>query len=883
MKTGSVFIRCTGLHGPGWLRLFSLLSLTTFAAVSGAETDNPAKYLEDPEIRVIGVVPLPSKGSELDKYPGNVQTMNAEDLQDYGSLELTDALTRHLGSFNINSVQNNPYQNDLFYRGFLVSPLVGTANGLSVYLDGVRINEGFGGTLNWDLIPESALAEVDVVPGSNPVFGRNTLGGAVSMRTKSGLRYPGTRLELSGGSFSRQTVELEHGGSYGAMDWYLNFDSMDEDGWRQASPSDVQRAFLKFGWENDITDIDASFIYADNDLFGNGLAPEMLLQQQGRRAVHTQPDQTLNRVRFFTINTSHLLTDDLQLAGNFYRRKYTRTTVNGDAELECEAEDENNREYSVLPGPDGSPDGSITLAPSQEGEEEEEEEGAALHLARCNIDKLREANAYLLDPEMALDAAARDALAAELAGGDLEVARELGAELRGTNTDTDGLGGTLQISHDGSLFGRKNDLTLGLAYEQNDTRYTLRETAATLDANSPKSAIAVQLQSLAGVAPEVDVRTNEDSLGLYVHNSLDLTDQITLTLSGRYQNVSISIRDLRPEEEEEEEEGEATPLGNSPALEEDDEEEAAPLDGDHSFSRFNPAIGINYSPLPALTLFASYSEGFRTPTAAELTCADENAPCNLPNAFVADPPLDPVVARTYEFGGRGVLNNLRWLDSLQWHAALFRTDLSDDLLFIHTTNTGAGFFRNIGDTRRQGLELGVRGGTDKLDFFINYAYLQATIETDVTLSSAVRFEGTEIKSGSDLPGIPDHNIRMGLNYLLLPNWVISSTLRLVSSSVLRGDEGNTGIDNEAGQKLSGEVGGYGVWDIGTTLALTENLSLWARVENILDKEYVTTGAYNFNAVAELQREAGAPIDIERFVAPGPPRAGWVGVRIQFQP
>ena len=75
-----------------------------------------------------------------------------------------------------------------------------------MYQDGVRVNEPFGDTVNWALIPESAIDTVYLMPGSNPLFGLNALGGAIAIQTKDGFTHPGTRAEVYGGSFGRVGV-----------------------------------------------------------------------------------------------------------------------------------------------------------------------------------------------------------------------------------------------------------------------------------------------------------------------------------------------------------------------------------------------------------------------------------------------------------------------------------------------------------------------------------------------------------------------------------------------------------------------------------------------------------------------------------------------------
>src|SRR5262249_24602692 len=155
---------------------------------------------------------------------------------------------------HVNETQGNPYQPDINYRGYTASPLLGTPQGVSVYMDGVRLNQPFGDVVSWDLIPRIAVSELALMPGSNPLFGLNTLGGALSLQTKDGRSGNRTSLTLGGGSFGRKTAEFEHGGSSSnGLNWYVASNMFFEDGWRQSSPSDVRQFFGKFGWQNALT------------------------------------------------------------------------------------------------------------------------------------------------------------------------------------------------------------------------------------------------------------------------------------------------------------------------------------------------------------------------------------------------------------------------------------------------------------------------------------------------------------------------------------------------------------------------------------------------------------------------------------------------------
>ena len=151
------------------------------------------------------VVVVAPYGTAVDPalVPANVQRAIAEQLQRSQSLDLTDFLNRQFSSVSINHAQNNPLQPDFNFRGFTASPLLGLPQGLSVYQNGVRINDPFGDTVNWDLIPMSAIDSVQLLAGAQPVFGLNTLGGALSMQMKNGFSYQGTQAEVYDGSFGR--------------------------------------------------------------------------------------------------------------------------------------------------------------------------------------------------------------------------------------------------------------------------------------------------------------------------------------------------------------------------------------------------------------------------------------------------------------------------------------------------------------------------------------------------------------------------------------------------------------------------------------------------------------------------------------------------------
>ncbi len=755
--------------------------------VSAQDTPpTPAEPVPLAPVVVIGATPVPALGIPIEKYAGNVQSLPAERIDNQHLFDLSDTLYRNFGSVNVTGNQGNPFQNELTYRGFLASPLTGSPIGLSMYLDGMRFNDGFGDTINWDLILQSAIADIDIIPGSNPIFGLNTLGGALAVHTKRGFDFPGVKLEASGGSFGRWAVNGEYGGFRGPFDWFLTFNVLREDGWRDFSPSDLNQLFAKVGYKTDSTDVELSFAYANNALTGNGLAPESLLAID-RRAVYTFPDETKNLMYLGNLRGSRWLTENLLLSGNAFYRYYQRTTSNGDVEIGCvdDATDE------VAFNPDGQ----------------------VVHLSQCQ----GPAAGFVNDDGDPLT-------------GDLE--REVDGEFRRTRTMTQDWGTTLQLSYRGKLLGHGNRITVGVAYDGHHTHFTQSNAPADLvpDGNS------VQVVRSGPFETAVDVKTDQQNVGAYFTDTFDITDWLALTLGGRYQYVNIKLRDQ---------------TGLNPDL-----------NGDHTFQRFSPSAGLTVRVRPELTLFGSYSEGFRAPTAAELACADPNAPCNLPNAFIADPPLKPVVAKTYEFGARG---RLPLGDAFQWSLAFFRTDLDDDILFTQTETTGAGFFQNVSATRRQGVEVGFQGSAWKrLKYYLSYAFVDATFQTDVTLASVTEANGVQVKPGDSIPGIPQQNLKFGAEVAVLDNLWLGANVISVSGNYLRGDDANQ----------QAKVSGYTLLNLNVRYAPVKFLELWGRIDNVTNANYATAGALNWNAFAD-------PISVQRFVAPGAPIGGWAGVRVKF--
>jgi len=741
---------------------------------------------EDTELATVEVTAVaPTAGVEVPVWqlPYSVQTTTSADLERSLTSNVMDYMNRRMSGITLNAVANNPLQPDLQDRGFTATALLGGSEGISVYLDGVRINEVFGDTVNWDLIPEEIISSMSLVSGANPVFGLNTLGGAITIKTRDGFSDPGQHLQIDTGSFGRFEETLASGGSSGQWGYYLMANHMEEDGWRKQSNSNASNYFGALSWRGDAGMFDLHIAHADTKLTGNEATPVEELAQFGRDSIYTAPDQTLNRLNMISGQGSLQLNDATTLSGTVYNRRVETRSYNGDTSDFEPCEDDEG----VLCNDDGEPvlDQHGGTIPSS-------------YNAINNIGDRRQ----------------------------------------------QGRGGTLQLAFKQPLFGFANTFVVGAEVDSGKVDYgSLVEASFILPDLHTASDQGIFVPDDA-----LSVHTTTRSAGVYATDVFSLTDKLTLTASGRYNHTRTTIEDTG---------------GNDPDL-----------DGKHTFHRFNPAVGATYQWSPAVNLYAGYGESTRAPTPVELTCADENAPCKLPNQFVSDPPLNQVVAKSWELGLRGAFAPGGWFGKTQWRAGLFRTTNNDDILFQATggSQSNEGFFANVGQTRRQGFEGALNGKLldGRLDWFANYTFLDATYRTGFFEDSVNHPDADEdgqifVPKGSKLPGLPRHAIKLGADYAVIPSVTIGGDMTYNSRQYLRGDEAN----------LLEPLGGYAIVNLRAVWHINAHVKAFARIENVFDRQYDTFGIL------------GDPTPVfsdytdPRFLGVGSPRAGWVGVKVDL--
>ena len=846
---GGARAACTGsapVFGAAIVALLPALALGPTAA----RAQTVAATVTLPTVEVVGTTPLPGAGVPTSQIPSNVQTARSADLDRSHAIDLTDFLNRQFGSVHINEVQNNPFQPDVNFRGFTASPLLGTPQGLSVYVDGVRMNQPFGDVVSWDLIPRAAIARIALMPGSNPLFGLNTLGGALSVTTKDGLSDPGSSVQLTAGSHSRAALEFETGGSRpNGLDWYVTGNRFHDGGWRQASPTDVKQLFGKLGFKSADTRVALSAAVADNDMTGNGLQEQRLLAADAT-SIYTSPDTTRNRALMLNLEGSHRLDGALGVSGNVYYRRIHTPTLNGDV-------NDDSLDQSVYQ-PSAAEQAALTAA----GYSGFPTSGATA--ANTPFPKFRcIANALRVD----------------------EPAEKCTGVINTTLTRQTNYGVSGQLNAEGVLAGLRHQASLGAAIDISRVAFTQGSELGYINPDHSVTGVGafgdggVTGGDIDGVPYDtrVDLAARTRTWSLFATDTLALNPQTHLTLSGRYNRTTVKSRD-----------GLITDGG------------AGSLDGDSVYGRFNPAVGLTWAPTSRLNAYVGYAQGSRAPSAIEIGCADPANPCKLPNSFAGDPPLKQVVTQTIEAGVRG-----GEAGRYAWNLGLFRADNRNDILFVADNQAGFGYFKNFGKTRRQGIEAGVQASvTAAFDVGFNYTFLDATYRSGELVdgsanssndAAAAGFPGVEgviaIQPGNRIPLIPRQILKLFGDWRVASAWSVSADVTAIGGAYARGNENNQHQPDGTYYLGPGRSAGYAVLNLGIDYKPTAAWSFFVHVGNLLDRKYATAaqlGATAFDANGRVvarpfpaDANGDRPLQNSTFFSPGAPRSVLLGVKYAF--
>jgi outer membrane receptor protein involved in Fe transport len=610
-------------------------------------------------------------------------------------------------------------------------------------------------------------------------------------------------------------------------------------------PVFVRHGFGKAGWQRPASELLISIGHADNTLNGNGLQ-EIGLLERDHASVYTKPDTTDNRSTFLNVTAHRSLGARISLAGNAYLRDIHTQAFNGDvneASLDQALYQPSAAEQAALAaaGYTGFPTSGANAA------------NTPFPSWRCV------ANALLND----------------------EPAEKCNGLINRSDTSQHNAGGFAQLTRRDSFAAGDNQFTFGGGYDQSRANFLQSTELGYL--NPDRSVTGVNAFGDGRTGGDVDgepfdTRVDLDgrtrTYSFYAMNTVTFSAKWTVTLSGRYNRTMVTNRD-------------AIEPGGGPSS----------LDGDHAFGRFNPAAGVTFSPTRALNLYGGYSEGSRAATSIELGCANPDQPCKLPNAMAGDPPLAQVVTRTWEAGARGAYGNVNW------SAGVFHAGNQDDILFVLSEQSGFGYFKNFGNTRRAGIELALRSQAGALTMGAGYAFLSATYQTPETVNgesnsandAAQRGEpgmdgAIDVVPGDRMPLAPRHMLKTNATIALGSRTSIDADLLVVSRSYARGNENNRHEPDGLYYLGPGSVPGYAIVNVGTNYQVVPWMQIVAQVTNLLDRKYYSagqlgpaafdhTGAFVARPLAPINGEF--PVRQSTFFAPGAPRRAWVGTRFRF--
>jgi iron complex outermembrane receptor protein len=343
-------------------------------------------------------------------------------------------------------------------------------------------------------------------------------------------------------------------------------------------------------------------------------------------------------------------------------------------------------------------------------------------------------------------------------------------------------------------------------------------------------------------AGPVNVVSLNRSFGLYALDALDLTDKITLSAGARYNLASISLEDQ---------------LGGN-------------VNGNLQYAHINPLVGLTFKATPDIIAYASYDMSNRAPTPLELGCADPQRPCVMASFLVSDPPLQQVVAQTVEAGLRGqkVLGD-DW-GAVGWKASVYRTFSTNDILNVPDPfQTGFGFFANVGNTLRQGVEAQVNYRKGPFTVRATYAYIDATFQSYLTLGSnspsADANGNIFIRPGDQIPLIPQHRAKVGLD------WDIDSRTRVGADVLITGPMRYNGDASNQQPPIPG----YATVSLNGAYKVTNTIEVFGYINNVLNQRYYTYGTY-FDTAQLFQSFTN-----HETLTPGQPLSVYGGIRCLF--
>ncbi|MCZ7625705.1 MAG: TonB-dependent receptor [Candidatus Methylomirabilis sp.] len=722
--------------------------------VRAQEADTPSEIVPLPEIVVTAPTRLAEAPLSLAEIPATVHVMTGEEVQRSRSLNLQDVM-QTLPGVHLNDQQGNSYQFDLSLRGFSGTSVTGVPQGISVFVDGVRVNEPAVEEINFDLLPLDHVERIELIRGPTAIFGRNALAGSINIVTKRGGAEQEISGEMSGGSFGRRKGGGHISGTAGLIDYYFAGSRFDEDGWRDQTDSRLSQAFGKLGFRHGGTDITLSYQFQNNRILQAGTLPESVLNVD-RTANFTGGDFFNPNLHMGVLNVHQRLGAGFSLALNGFARSFETEQFN------VSLISENTRLFN----------------------------------------------------------------------------------------DTFSGGGTVQLTHEGRFWGRKNSLTLGVEGARHDVGITVSEEQNDRSRQQCRAEAIAAGEDPDDACPEKTLTSvlsdKQDTVGAYIHNTAELGRGLLLSSDSLFVTGALRADYVRH------------------SIIDSESRRAGKGVGKGLVQSCTPQGGYQLQSLGSLRVVLLIF--------ARISC---------PGLSGADLRKGRFALRRLAGGGgagyrvsqvescaspqlRGWLPgaSLPWLEG---NLALYRTDVRDDIFSVSDPAELTVFFQNVGNTRRQGIEIGLRGiFQNLLETYVNYTLTRATFRDNIQLASP-RTPGIpqQVDAGDDIPMTPSHRMNAGLRYHFNRWLSFSLDLSYVGDQFLRGDEANT----------QAKLDDYVVLNAGLDLHW-QQVAGFVKISNLTDNRYETFGTFAPNA-----KVAGEPI--ERFLNPAPPINVLVGMSYRF--
>jgi iron complex outermembrane recepter protein len=793
---------------------------TATAAPAGATSGTPATGTAGP---------ADLTSISRDKVPSNTEVMTSTDFNHEYTNNFTDALNRGLPGVSLSDQNGNSFQRDLNYRGFTASPVQGTPQGLAIYQNGVRVNESFGDVVNWDFIPEKAIDKVTLFP-SNPVFGLNALGGALSIQMKNGFTWQGAELEAMGGSYGRAQSSVQVGKQDGNLAAYGLFEAASDKGWRDfASDSHVNRMYVDVGGRNENTELHISFTGA-NDIHGNVAATPLNMLSQSYSSVFTFPQNTHLQLAFLQANLTHNFSDTLSFQGNAYWRGFWQQHVdgNGTNAFPCDSSGGTTNSNFLCIG-NGDPIFGSSPVPNP----------------------LANTNAFL-------------------------------GELDDNQVASNTVGGTAQFTSTNQVFGHDNHFVYGASLDHGYTQFNAQSELGTIDPQTLfVQGLGIFLNQPGDDFSLVSLHATNTYVGAFVTDTFDVTNRLSITAGGRFNFAQIGIQNLTPNTP-------STPdfLTSSAQYQRFNPMVGATYKITPNITAYADYAEANRTPTPLENECSSAShpcliDTFLVADPPLQQVVSHTVEAGLRGKFGNDAKtglLTWSLGAYHTISDNDIVNELAISGpaaNIGFFANIPKTLRQGVEAKIDYTAERWKLYANytfVDATYQSNATLSSPNNPNAL----------CSDGAGNILGTLSQVGGTNCPSpfvnvspGDHIGGIPAHRFKLGADYAVTDKWKVGADLNVMAGEYLFGDDTNQ----------SPKIPAYAVLNLHTSYQLTPNVELFGLVNNALNQHYYLFGTFTntggFTAANNTNPNTLGVFNDPRAFVPGTPFAAYAGLKVRF--